>query len=293
MNNTLRLSVVSISLTISACAGGGNERGYDPINGAQSEQAGSAMSSSAENSAKSFEGGVGLSGVAGACAFTVEPPQPDDADADGFPDELTTITVVNCMQTDTSGGATATYITNATFAVRDTALGSDTFAYEAAVVWSLDATFGNGAMGSIDYEGGQVASQPTTGSFQLDEGAQTTAHFENNGEVFDSLEQIQWASVYTPADGTWDYRAEVRPLENGNLAFHGGWRLLINDTHEARAAVSTPAPGLTVDVTCPTNIVDGVMIAAFDGPDGQAAVAVDWTGCGTSTNTYQHSAGGT
>lgn len=292
MSNYSIAPAVVASLLLAGCTGGQGGQGFEPINDAQSEQAGSAMSSSAENSSKSFEGGVGLAGVAAGCDFIVTPPQPADADQDGIPDETTTITVVNCMQTDTSGAATSTYITNATFAIRDTALGSDSFAYEAGVVWSIDATLGNGGMATLDYEGGQAASQPTTTSFQLHEGAQTTAHYENNGEVFDSLEQIEWASIYAPADGTWDYRAEVRPLENGTLGFQGGYRLLVNNTHEARAAVSTPAPGLTVDVTCPTNIVDGVMIAAFDGPDGQAAIAVDWNGCGVTNATYQHNAGG-
>ena len=85
----------------------------------------------------------------------------------------------------------------------------------------------------------------------------------------------------------------MRPLENGTLSFQGGWHVIVNDAFEASAAISTPPPGLTIDVACDTNIVDGTMIAGYNTPEGQAAVVVDWNGCGITNTVYQAPTSGT
>lgn len=284
----MRTSVQGLSLCallIAGCSGGAEPVTAEPVTAPQAQQAGNALSASAEESAGSYSEGGPIASFGGGCSTTATD-DGVDADLDDVPDNGASVVVTNCSAEERGG------VMNASYLVQDTLVeaGAAQFPFNFLVEGSFDVT-AEGPDGT-----GQIAAGRTIEVFSDADsiGASDETSLEAqltgvNGGVFRSDENRLWNTEYVQSmtSGTFG---------DGTLVMSGEWNIEFtfeNDQAEYRAYANAMVhtEGLQLEADCPTHVVAGTLNAAYEagesgGDDGIASIVVTWSGCGVSAATW-------
>ncbi len=241
----------------------------EPSNNLDQQAAGQSLTADVQSNARDFRlAADGLAAFTGACTSKI-PANPADGDADGIPDELTTITYTNCPE--------GTLTLNGTQAIVDDNTASANF--DMTSIWSVTLTgTQNGEAVAYDYD--SVVSASKTGTtYDINDTADVVMTI--GGKSID--DQHVFNSSYTPSDGTW-VPAPGAPLEAGTLVLNGPWQNTVSeggDSQTIGGLVSTTTT-LVLDTSCATTITSGEVRILLSDPPGYEGQYLDvtWTGCG-------------
>lgn len=258
-----RLLVVMFAGLLAACPAA------EPPNNLDQQAAEQAMTADVQSSARDFKrAGDGDAAFAGVCTSQV-PATPPDADADGLPDVLTTITYVNCVEGTLNLSGTQVIIDNDT--------GNANF--DMSTIWDVQLT-GTQNGESVTYDYDAVLSASKNGStFEI--AGPSDVLLSVAGKTID--DEHTFAASFTPADGTWTPAPSIA-LENGTLSIDGPWQNTVTEGGDSQVigGIVTTTTTLTIDTSCNTSITSGEVRILLSDPPGYEGQFLDvmWTGCG-------------